>query len=57
MENHHETTIDTTSSIIMNDYCVAEVLKYLNFNEKLIFRSVTHQFKRVIDSFVPKTLV
>ncbi|KAG4067973.1 hypothetical protein HA402_010659 [Bradysia odoriphaga] len=56
MENNHETTTDS-KSIIMNDNCVEEVLKYLNFNEKSKCRLVSHQFRRVVDSFVIKKLV
>ncbi|XP_037029331.1 uncharacterized protein LOC119069363 [Bradysia coprophila] len=56
MENHNETTTDS-KSIIMNDNCVEEALKHLNFNEKSICRLVSHQFRRVVDSFVLKKLV
>lgn len=59
MENHQGTilsTIDSTSDI-MNDHCIAEILKYLTFNEKSKCRLISHQFKRVVDSFTLKTLV
>lgn len=57
MENHYAATTIDAESIIMNDHCVSEVLKHLNFNEKSKCRLVSHQFKRVIDSYVTKTLV